>query len=471
MDQSNLDYTEVAIIKGVNSKVSVLDGINKLGGISKYVKSGEQVFIKFNLRLPYGFPTNTNLDTLEAIIQSCNEAGAKKVIVGGFPFKGMPIKAISDSLRLKDYFKNIGAELAFLDNSNFFSQKGFDTHKLKLIKARSFSKVEINNKEFMIPKVIQESNKLISVNQVNVDPVFKFRLSLLNCFSLVPNSYQKIEKVLSKGKDYFLQDQYKQNLVSKIIDIFTIKKPNLIINDLFYILEGAGPYIYTDSNLKKTGVVVIGSDAVAVDRITSKIINLDVINNDLLLEARKRNLGISDLSKIKVIGEKLENFDINIEHCVYKLEDINLRNFSINLGQICSGCYEQAYHLLNLMKTNMVKDLKYISPDNSLLLGENPPEPENLDNNIILFGDCAINSTKRQDFRKKVNEHKKGTKIKYNKRILEIPGCPPDIFNSIDLLLKFYGKNNVPTLNLLDKTNRFYFHQKIREKLKLWEAL
>ncbi len=467
MDQLNSDIAEVVITKGESPEESVLDGIEKLGGISKFIDDGDQVFIKFNLRLPFGFPTNTNLDTIKAIVQLCNQAGAKKVYVGGFPMEGLTVKAISDSLGLKDYFKNIGAELVFLDNSNLFSQRSMDAKKLKAIKKRAFEYKSITNdyepkiaiyRKYGIPKIILESDKLISINQVNVDPIFKVRLSLLNSYSLIPNKYQKIENKLKGGREYLLKDKYKQDLASKIIDVYSIKKPSLVVNDLFYILEGAGPLIYKDSNLKKTGIVVIGSDAIAVDSITLKLLNLDPEQDSLLSLAKKRNIGVTELSKIRLMGENLENIKINVENCIYKLEDINLRNFSIKMGQFCSGCFEQAYHLLNFMKTNMIKDLKYLSHKNSLLIGDNPLKSEDIDNDVIIFGNCAIRSTKNHPLRK-------------NKKVMELFGCPPNLFNSIELLLKMYNKDDIPMLSLFEKLYKYYRPKNLTEKLEKWEGL
>jgi len=457
MDQLDSDIAEVVITKGDSPEESVLDGIEKIGGISKFIDDGDQVFIKFNLRLPFGFPTNTNLDTLKAIIQSCNQAGAKKVYVGGFPMEGITVKAISDSLQLKDYIKNIGAELVFLDSSNLYFQRGLDT-KLKALKKRALERVKINKKKYLIPKIILESDKLISINQVNVDPIFKVRLSLLNLYSLIPNRYQKIDNKSKGRRDYLLKDQYKQDLASKIIDVYSIKKPNLVVNDLFYVLEGAGPFIYKDSNLKKTGIVVIGYDAIAVDNITLKLLNLDPEHDILLSMAKKRNIGITELSKIKLIGENLENIKINIENCIYKLEDINLRNFSIKRGHLCSGCLEHAYHLLNFMKTNMIKDLKYLSNTNSLLIGDNPLKSEDIDNNVVIFGNCAIRSTKNHPLRK-------------NKKVMELFGCPPNLFNSIELLLKMYNKADIPMLSLFEKLYKYYRPKNLTEKLEKWEGL
>ncbi|MHA1489503.1 MAG: DUF362 domain-containing protein [Promethearchaeota archaeon] len=469
LKQLNLENAEVSIIKGESPSESVLEGIEKLGGISKYINEGDQVFIKFNLTLPNGFPVNTNFDVLEVVIRSCKKAGANKIFLGSFPFKGFTIKEISDILGIKSYFKNLGAELLFLDNSDFYALKGKKLEKLKQIKDNSFSEIIVNNKKVIVPKVLLKSDKFISINQVNVNPLFKCNLSLLNSYSVIPNNYQDIKKVLRKGKNYFYLDQYKKDLISDILDVFAIRKPDLVINDLFYLLEGAGPYIYKDSKIKKTGLIIIGNDAVAVDYITIRLMNLEMIENDLILEARDRKLGTAKLSNIKISGENLDATKINVDFCSTRLEDIKVRNFSIKSGQYCSGCFKQAYHLLNFIKTNLIKDLKYI-PRNSFLIGEKPKEPDSLEN-ITLFGDCAINTTKNRNFRNiKTTTKKNKIKTKKNKNILELSGCPPDILKCMEQMIKFYGKSNVPTLNLYNKIINSNIHRATNKMLKNWEA-
>lgn len=487
--QSKSKKPEVTVSKGDTPKQSLINGVERLGGLSKFINEGDQVFIKFNLNLPSGFPTNTNFDVLEALIVSCKEVGAMKIYLGSFPFKGIPIKVISDLLNLKEYFNTLGAQLAFLDNSDDFDKKEINQDQLKKIKYDSLVRIEINDKEFLIPKIVFNSDKFIVVNQINVNPLFKFNLSLLNSYSIIPTKYQEIVKSIPETQEYISFDQYKKDLVSNILDVFTIKKPNLVINDLFYILESAGPYIYKDSNLKKTGLMIIGDDAIAVDLITSQVLNLDINDSELIVQARNKNITIPQFSNIKVLGEKIGDVKTNVELCVSNLEDVQARNFSIKSGNYCSGCFEQAYHILNLMKTYMGKDLKY-NIHNSLLVGENPTEPENI-GNVILFGDCAVNSTKNYNFRKIIIESKKSTKGKVkkklnkekkskkktkikeksNKNILELPGCPPEIFNCLELILKYYGKKNVPNLNLFTNVNNFWVDGFLNNKLKIWERL
>lgn len=480
---------EVAISKDSTPKESLLKGIDILGGISKFIDEGDQVFIKINLCLPGGFPINTNLDVLQTLIISCKKAGAKKVYLGSFPLKGVPIKIISDFLNLNEYFQTLGAELAFLDNSDNFESKEINQDQLKKIKYNSHTTVQIKNNEFLIPNVILNSDKVICVNQINVNPLFKINLSLLNLYSIIPTNYQEIGKKVHDPAEYISIDQYKKDLISKIYDIFTFKQPILTINDLFYILEGAGPYIYKDSKLKKTGLMIIGADTISVDLVTLNALNIEINESELFQFAYSKNITIPNISNIKIIGEKLEDIKTSVKFCASKLDDIRVKNVSINSGKYCSGCFNQAYHLLNVMKTYMGKDLKY-NNTNSFIIGDNPTEPEKA-GNLILFGDCAINSTKDYSFRKILSEqkkdligdakrklkkeikHKKNIKVKEkpNKNILDLPGCPPDIFDCLELMLKYYKKKNVPNLNLLTNMNKFWITGEFINKLKIWEAL
>lgn len=477
---------EVVISKASTPKECWIKGIQQLGGITNYISEGDHVFIKFNLNLPGGFPTNTNFDVLDALIISCKEAGAEKIYIGSFPKKGIPIKIISDLLNLEEHFRMLGAELAFLDNSNNFEDKDIDQVNLKKIKYESLTKIKINDNEVLIPNIILNSNKFISVNQINVNPLFKLNLSILNSFSMIPPKSQLIGENVQKNLS---EDEYKKELTTKILDVFTIKQPNLVINDLFYVLEGAGPYIYKDSNLKKTSLMILGNDAVSVDLVTLNVLNINTDDSEIISQAQNRNITVPELSDIKIIGENLEDSRNQIELCVSELENIRVNNISVKSGKYCSGCFKQAYHLLNFMKTYMGKDLKY-NIDNSLLVGKNPIEPEKL-GNILLFGDCSINSTMNYTFRKIIIESKKKakkkTKIKVlneskskkkvkikkkpNKNILNLFGCPPNIFTCLELILKYYGKKNVPSLYLFVNLNKNWITGKAIDKLKSWEVL
>jgi len=481
MDNSKDDSKTVVIAEGESPHWSIVEAIEGLGGMDRFIDKDDVVFIKTTLNLPNGFPTNCNFEVLNTLIRSCLEVGAKKVLVGSYPYKGITIKTLSDLLGLKDFLERLGAELAYLDNSDYFGKGKIEDDLLKKLKTNSLSTVNVNEKEFLVPKVILNADKFIILNQVKVHPLFKFTSAILNAYSMIPNNYQNINP--KKEDEYISNDEYKKDLISNILDVFTIRPPDLIFNDLYYILEGAGPYIYRDSHLHKTKVIVAGRNALGVDMITSKVLNLDIPKNDLISEAKKRDFGLKDISELEISGKDINSQEVDIELCSPILKNIDLHGMNIHTGEHCSGCWVQAYHLLNLMKSNMIKDLKY-NPNNRFLIGKSPklPDSEQDDHeskaNILLFGDCAIDSTKDSDFRAKSIEKraltppfKKVQKKKQNKNVLELPGCPPDIIDCVEKMVEYYKKSNAPTLNVFLKTIKSYLHQSQKEILEKWEGI
>ncbi|MFW9821280.1 MAG: DUF362 domain-containing protein, partial [Candidatus Thorarchaeota archaeon] len=381
---------------------------------------------------------------------------------------------------------SLGAILVFLDNSDIYENKELSQENLKNVKYKSLSLVEVNGNEYFIPKIILNSDKFISINQINVNPLFTLNLSLLNLYSIIPPKYRVIGKNV---REDLVHDQYKQNLMSNILDAYTIKQPNLTINDLYFTLEGAGAYIYKDSKIKTTKLMIIGDELISVDLVTLEVLSLESNSNELMVAAKNKNIEVPKLSNIKIMGEKIEDVQTNIEQCISELNDIRVNNFTINSGKYCSGCFKQAYHLLNFMKTFMGKDLKY-NVKNSFIIGENLSEP-NQSNNYLIFGDCAISTTKSYKFRKLIIESKKNiikkpkgkilreskskkkpkVKVKQNKNILELPGCPPSFFDCLELILKYFGKKEVPNLNLFTNMNRYWYNGELNNKFKLWEVL
>ncbi len=458
MAQDRSESVEIAVIKNPDPKKCVLEGIETLGGISKYVQNGDVVFIKCNLELPFGFPSNSNFDTVEAVVQSCKIAGAQKIIVGSYPFKRISAKGLSDALGLENFLTSFDTELVFLDLSDKLSQKNTPIEQVREIKRAFYGEIEFQGQKIQFPNAILNANKLISINQVNVEPLFQSTLSLSNLFSILPSKYREIRPEANLEKNKSALEKFKRELAEKIIDIFSIKKPVLNINDLSYVLEGAGPYIYKDSKLKRTDTMVMGADPVAVDIMTLKLMGFDFSKNELISAAIDKKLGESMVDRINVKGIPLEGINLDVKPCVSNLEEINVKNLSLCAGSMCSECYKQTYHLLNLMKTNMSKDLKYLSKL-SFVVGENPTEHEPA-YGYIIFGDCAIKSTKHVSLRKIIKKTKKKTKYKPNKNILELHGCPPDLLDCVQKIIKFYGKGKVPTLNIFYKAIEPYIIEK-----------
>ncbi|TFF97319.1 MAG: DUF362 domain-containing protein, partial [Promethearchaeota archaeon] len=440
MNETEIPSSRVAVIKSENPSKCFTEGLNQLGGIYKFIDEGDIVFLKISLRLPYGYPTNSNFDLIERVILTCKHAGAKKIYIGSFPHQGVALKLFDTIMGIEEYFKGLGAEFVYLDNSNLFLEKSIDKTELKEMKSRSFENVKVGENNIKIPKKILNADKVIVINQVNVAPLFNCELTLTNYHYILSEKARKLQYSGESRKELVKHDLFRQDYINNILNTYLVKKPVLAVNDLFYVLEGAGPLIYRDSNLKKTGFLIIGTDLISVDIITLRVLGFDALSNDLISAAKERSLGPEEISKIDILGEDLGMISLNIKECGSKLEDINIQSLYVNSGKMCSGCFLMAYHLLNFMNSQMIKDLKYI-PEHSFLVGLDPDEPF-INDKVILLGDCAIKSTENYQFRTKTTKTliKKEEKEKKNKDILELPGCPPDFLTCLKAISKYFKK-------------------------------
>ncbi|MFO8020130.1 MAG: DUF362 domain-containing protein [Promethearchaeia archaeon] len=484
---------KAVIGKGKSRKEAYQNSIKDLDGLSTIIKNKDKIFIKCNLRLPNGFPTNTSFEMIKQVVSSCKAAGATEIYVGDVPYEGISLKKMDDLLGINSFLKEIGAKLAFLDNSQYFRSDELDQDQLTLKKHQTFEEINQGENTYLYPKAVLDCDKFILLNQVNVTPLFKIRYAIASTFSLISNDQQKIINPQTVDKEYLEEDEYKKELISKMIEVYSINPPDLVINDCFYLMEGAGPYIYQKSQLKKTDLMVVSSSALAADLILQHLCELDISEDHLLAECKERKLGPVDLSEIDLIGgiSKLNDYKIDIDLPVTRTDLIHLKNLSIKEGLMCSGCKRSLYHLLNLIDSNMVKDLKYIGK-NSLLAGQDPPNHDkHYSDNIIVFGDCAIKSTPEAEFREirtqkekisfleflkskfKTDYEPKTTlkeKVKENENILEISGCPPRLADTVQGLIDYFGEKELPQLSLFNNMINLSVCED-KEQLKEWEKL
>ncbi|TXT64417.1 MAG: hypothetical protein BAJALOKI3v1_210004 [Promethearchaeota archaeon] len=471
MTSETIPKPRVAIERADTASECLSKSIESLGGIREFVQEGDIVFLKISLRLPFGFPTNSNLDLIKKVIELCGQANPKKIYVSSFPAGSITLAKFDDLMDLEEYFRNLGAEFIYLDNSDIYRTNSVKSEELKKIKENTLQKVKFDNETVEIPKIILDSDKVININQVNVAPNNICTISLINQYSILPYHHRNLdcagrEKTKIIEKKLYLKDQ-----INRILETYLIKKPTLTINDLFYVLEGAGPFIYKDSNLKKTYLLVVGTDSIAVDVITLMLMNIETSKSSLLVEAVNREIGPKLLSDIELVGLDLDENKFEIKMCEKDLSKIKIQNLHTHCGKMCSGCFSKAYHLLHIIKSYLIKDLKYIG-NNNIVVGLKPPELST-ENDIILFGDCAIESTEDYNFRtlKKKTLIRKNEKTVKNKKILSISGCPPNLDQTFNALYEYFGKKNMPNLQYYFKVIKKSSFKDSKENLKKWEGV
>jgi uncharacterized protein (DUF362 family) len=258
---------------------AVRAGINLLGGITQFVKPGENIVIKPNVLIG----TNprkcvcTHPSVLKAAAKTLLEANVN-VHYGDSPGFG---KSAANMKRagLKHVADELGIKLADFDKGKSIN------HKEALL-----------NKRFVIANGVLESDGLVSLPKLKAHGLTRLTGAVKNQFGCIPGFF--------KGQHHVkMSDPY--DFATMLVDLSTFLRPRLYIMDGITAMEGNGPRSGTP---KKLGVILISADPVALDSVACKIINLDPTFVPTSVPGERAGLGTYHYENIEVIGEKIENF-------------------------------------------------------------------------------------------------------------------------------------------------------------------
>ena len=265
---------DIAVAKGDPAQ-SVLMVIKALGGIQRFVKTGQVVVLKPNMSFPNPpeWGSTTHPVIVKTVAQLCLDAGAKRVIVLDHPLR-----------RPEVVMRRAGIAQACEGMS--------DVHVLALSEQKFYQKVEVPHgkqlHEVEIVKDVLQSDVLINL------PVAKSHMDTGVSFGL------KNAMGLIWDREYL--HQY-IDLNQGIADLNTVIKPDLIIMDATRPMTTAGPG--GPGNLVQLDTVIAGTDPVAVDSYTvplAKWYGHQFSGNNVkyIKAAAAMGLGEIDISKLRV---------------------------------------------------------------------------------------------------------------------------------------------------------------------------
>ncbi len=406
----------VSVAFGPEIRQTTRIAINQLGGMEKFVKKGDKVFIKPNLMSPTQHST-TSGDVLFTVVEMCKEAGASDIIISDSPFLSLSSRLTFRMLNYDDFAKRMGARYLYLrDDGN----KDFEW--VDVPNGKTFKKIRLH-------KELLTSDVLISIPVAKTHSVTQVTLSLkLN---------QGILCDEDKWESHAVQEDAGKSLMWKFTDLMmTRARPDLVVMDMWYVVQGQGPWISpippkTDPRyripLVKKDLILAGTDPVAVDACTSYIMGFDPLNEiELIKDAHERGIGQGDISKIRVIGEILDAHRFEVIRANLNFDYKNLEPYMTVLkGDVCNGACSMAVRfMIDLFRSFGLKFLiesHKIGHPLFLLVGENPPEPPE-GAVVLVMGDCAVCSTQNYKFREK--KYRKGL-FKKEPAYVDQWGCPP----------------------------------------------
>ena len=274
------DYNE----KGV--KDALRQALTLIGGWGEVAKKGNRILVKPNMLSAK--PPESGIDThpavVQAVVELLTEEGTE-VLIGDSP-GGIIKNGLSHYWEVSGYKKvseMTGAKLVSLE---------------KEVKEISVPYGVIYQKLYISTAAL-EVDAIITLPKLKTHDLTLYTGAVKNLLGLIPGlGKAEIHKRCPKPDD----------LGEALVDIFSVMKPQMAILDAVVGMEGSGP---VSGKLRDIGVVMTSRDSVALDTIAQAMIGLKPFDVPTTKAAAKRNLGVSSLKEIEVLGEPLEEVRIN----------------------------------------------------------------------------------------------------------------------------------------------------------------
>lgn len=287
---------------------AVAECLQRLDGLESIVCPGDTVLLKPNLisEKPYETGVVTNPYLVKAVARLAKEAGAGKVIVADGAAVGHNATEAFRVAKYHEILGPIGVELVDLHKSEFMW-------------------VPISNgvvfRRLHVARPVLDASVVINLPVPKTHDVFPLTLGLKNMKGAIH----------PKDKRRF----HKWGLAQSIVDLLKVVLPEITIFDGTIGHEGTGPTRGTPAHL---GLVVASTDTVAADVVMAEIVGVSPAEIPYIGLAAEQGLGCGDLSRITVVGERIE--DVRRPFLRIRLDDEALRRHDVRVVAegACSGC-------------------------------------------------------------------------------------------------------------------------------------
>ncbi|MDO8489733.1 MAG: DUF362 domain-containing protein [Candidatus Omnitrophota bacterium] len=258
---------------------AIRDILSFLGGITAFIKPGSSVLVKPNLLMakePQSGIT-THPEVVRAVIQILKEINCRVVVGDGPSVWGRYVENVEGVYDITGI------------------KKVCQDEEVKLV---IFDKRRMRDK-FPLTTWLDDCEYLINLPKFKTHEFTLLTGSIKNLFGLVSGTYKT-----ELHKNYFEPAEFSKILV----DIYEQAKPALTIIDGVLAMEGDGPA--TGGKTRQLGLLLGGSDCVALDTIMAKI--MGITNQEILStkEAALRGLGENQISRISIEGENIDKLNI-----------------------------------------------------------------------------------------------------------------------------------------------------------------
>ncbi len=263
----------LSVVAGGTARERVEAAVNGLGGINRFVRSGNRVVVKPNIawaRTPQE-GANTDPEIVAAVVGLCRQAGARRVVVIDHTCSNYRMSYQQSGIEAAA--GRAGAEVLPADQVKYYRE--INIPQAKILRSP------------MVLNEILDCDVLINLPAVKVHGGAMVTLSMKNLMGVV----------WDRGL------MHSTNLHQTIADLSLAVKPKLILLDATRILTSNGPA--GPGNVQTLNQIVAATDPVAADAYGAKILGFAPEKISHILLAHQMGLGEIDLQSLRVKNVKL----------------------------------------------------------------------------------------------------------------------------------------------------------------------
>jgi uncharacterized protein (DUF362 family) len=260
----------VSIQKSTYETINIRTLLEPLGGMKHYIKKGERVLLKTNLLIP-SEPKKavvTHPAVIHALAETILDIGAAPYI-GDSPsgqFTKRRLEKTYNKSGLATVSKDLGIDL------------NYDTGvtKIDIPSGKKLKKTPFCN-------YVLHADKIIAVPKIKTHSYMIMTLATKIMYGAVPG--------LTKAKYHSLFFK-RAAFADMLLDVLSVKKPDLIVMDGVTGMQGDGPSGGTPVNL---GVLLASEDAISMDIAVCDMLGIEPIRIPTLRQAKIRRLWPSEI--------------------------------------------------------------------------------------------------------------------------------------------------------------------------------
>lgn len=252
---------------GYSFKALIREMFDTAGGAGKFISRGDVVVIKPNIswaRAPQ-FAATTNPEVLRAVIEICQEAGAKTVRIADNTINdARSCFAVTGAGQVAE---KTGAELIY-PRSSLMKEMNLKGERIKL---------------WPVFTPIIEADKVINLPIAKTHGLTGLTLGIKSWIGAVGGRRPALH----------------QDIHQTIVDLAAFFKPTLTLIDASRILTANGPSGGNEADVKIENRLILSNDPVAADAKAAALFGKKPEELAFIKIAEQRKLGISDLNKIQ----------------------------------------------------------------------------------------------------------------------------------------------------------------------------